>query len=176
VFEQGGGKPIISLARFILSVALAATPLAPVCAQSAFSNEAVLPYFSTQNIRPALEAEGAIAIEDDVSENGNAYVRATFDDNRIIVATPRACGDDGQCRGLSLRAFWRTSPEMSEGELRTAIDQFNDNAVALGQLFNRDTVVLSFYLIGDYGLAQGNLRVSTLVFLNNLDSLRRATQ
>lgn len=166
-----------------LRTALAASLLAmmastaPLSAQDNFRNETVLADFSVENIQPAMRAAGATGMSIDTSNSGSRFLRVTFSDNRIVVATPRACNDAGKnCRGLSIRAFWPKSTSMSVTETRETIEQFNDSAVAGGTLIDEKTVLLSFYIIGDYGMPQGNVRVATQVFLGNLTELRAATE
>lgn len=155
---------------------LAAVPAAPLAAQGAFDNEAELTSFSVENIQPAMRAAGATSLEAVTDEDGDRYLRASFEGGRVVLATPRACSEEGSdCLGLSLRTFWRPVTPLSDMQIEAAIAAFNNNAVSQGLITDDGVVVLSYYLIGDYGLPQGNVRVATEVFLGNLDALRAAT-
>tara|TARA_B100001765_G_C19461116_1_gene319310 strand:- start:60 stop:566 length:507 start_codon:yes stop_codon:yes gene_type:complete len=162
-----------AIATFLLCASAGA---APAGAQAGFQNEATLSSFSVENVQPALRAAGATSMRIETSASGSRYVAATFSNNRTLVVAPRACDDNGSnCVGLSIRAFWSKRESMSVDVARKVIEQFNDTAVAGGTLLNGKTVLLSHYLIGDYGMPQGNVRVATIVFLSNLDTLRSST-
>ncbi len=154
---------------------MAATTIAPLAAQSDFSNETMLTEFSIENVQPALRAAGAEELTETQTKDGDAQLRARFSDGRIIVATPRACTGGNNCRGLSMRAFWRPDPDRSPAEVQAIVNEYNDIAVAFGLVTNDNWIRLSYYIIADYGMPQGNLRVSTRVFLRDIDTLRAAT-
>jgi len=167
------GAELSIAARIIAATLFLATPLAPLAAQDGFDNEADLPAFTLENIQPALKAAGATKVEVQTTDSGSDRVRAEFD-TRILLVTPTACSDEGDCLGLSFRAYWRVDVGLDQDLLAQKIDEFNGRAVANMQ-YADGTAMLSFYIIGDYGMPQGNVRVATRVFLDNLDKAMAAT-
>lgn len=115
------------------------------------------------DMRTALTSAGATVLGDGVLEDGNPYVSAKSAGGLKFTASGRVCaGPAGakRCKGALLETRFTLA---SDAEVETQVKQLDFAAVSISNGGESDLLV-SRYLIFDYGLHRQNLEINISVF------------
>ena len=149
------------------ALTLAAAPARATLAHGDdFDEQHIIREFSPATLQPVLAELGATNIEQDRNGAEALYLTAELQTGLIVILTPSACTEAPmpKCRGLSLGAIFEAPADKPAAAIDARLAGFNRDAIGKAVRLDERSVMYRDYIIADYGIAQGNVRVALQVF------------
>ncbi len=133
---------------------------------SAFDDRHVIREFSPETLRPVLSELKAGDIEQARNSADALYLSARMPSGLIVILTPSACSEamPTVCRGLSMGAIFENPKGKPAADIDAALGIFNKSGIGTAFRLDESSVMYRDYLVADYGIAQGNVRIALQVF------------
>ena len=153
--------------RTCLSALLALAFASAVPAQAQDDSDVVLYSFSADTVRPVIESmDGFEAVERKRTAGGSDYLQADFGGLRTMLVYG-ACNDDtGRCLGMTIISFWGSDTYDDLADITAKAADFNRTYdFTKAGVTSAGSPFVSRYIIADYGVKRGNVRVQISAFL-----------